>query len=646
MCGIAGLIDVAGRLGLQELRGGALAMSAAILHRGPDAGGVWADAACGIAFAHRRLSVVDLSPAGAQPMVSHSGRYVIVFNGEIYNYRALRAALPPVVWRGHSDTEVMLEAIEVWGLNEALRRAVGMYAFALWDARERALFLVRDRLGEKPLYYGMSGQTLVFGSELKALAASPGWQAEIDRDALDDYTRHGVIHAPRSIYRNVKKLPAAAWLRIDLKNAGRVLELLPHRYWSLEEIASRPPAPGNDVDLTGQLEDLLKQAVAGQMVADVPVGAFLSGGVDSSLIAALMQAQANAPIKTFSIGFHEAQYNEAGHAKAVASHLRTDHTELYVTPEQARAVIPRLPNMFDEPFGDSSQIPTYLVAQLARSHVTVSLSGDGGDELFGGYNRYFWAERYWARMHSTPAWLRNLGVIGVRALPPAAWDAVWRLLPQRAQLAQPGDKLYKLAGLAQARNGREAYAWLIAQQRERGSLVLGANAPGPAGAHALWNQPGRRLADNMMLADAQGYLPDDILVKVDRATMAVSLEARTPFLDHRVAEFAFQLPIAQKIRGTAGKWLLRQVLYRYVPPALIDRPKMGFGVPIDGWLRGPLKQWADDLLDPVRMQAEGYLNVARVRQAWDEHQSGRRNWQHFLWNILMFEAWLLEAAAG
>lgn len=644
MCGIAGLIDVAGRLGLQELRSGALAMSAAILHRGPDAGGVWADAACGIAFAHRRLSVVDLSPAGAQPMVSHSGRYVIVFNGEIYNYRALRAALPPVVWRGHSDTEVMLEAVEALGLNEALKRAVGMYAFALWDTSERALFLVRDRLGEKPLYYGITGQTLVFGSELKALAACPGWQAEIDRDALDDYTRHGVIHAPRSIYRNVKKLPAAAWLRIDLKNAHRVLELPPQPYWALEEVASRRSVQGTDAQMTGQLDGLLKQAVAAQMVADVPVGAFLSGGVDSSLIVALMQAQAASPVKTFSIGFHEAQYNEAGHAKAVASHLRTDHTELYVTPEQAQAVIPLLPKMFDEPFGDSSQIPTYLVAQLARSQVTVSLSGDGGDELFGGYNRYFWAERYWARMHGMPGWLRHMAAAGVRTLSPAAWDAAWRFLPQRAQLAQPGDKLNKLAGLAQARNGREAYAWLIAQQRESRSLVLGAGTPVLAGAHALWDQPGRRLADNMMLADARGYLPDDILVKVDRATMAVSLEARAPFLDHRVAEFAFQLPTEQKIRGAAGKWLLRQVLYRYVPPALVDRPKMGFGVPIDAWLRGPLKEWATDLLAPARMIVEGYLDVARVQQAWQEHQTGRRNHQHFLWNILMFEAWLRDNA--
>ena len=646
MCGIAGLIHIAGEWGVPELQTRVLAMSGAIAHRGPDGDGVWTDPACGVALAHRRLSIVDLSPAGAQPMVSHSGRYVMVFNGEIYNYQTLRAALPPITWRGHSDTEVLLEAIEVWGVEAALKQATGMYAFALWDTSERALFLVRDRLGEKPLYYGLVGRTLVFGSELKALTLCPGWQGAIDREALDDYTRHGVIHAPRSIYRNVKKLPAAAFLRINLKHAGRALELQPQAYWSLEAVASRQIIPSSDGSAVEQLESLLRQSVAGQMVADVPVGAFLSGGVDSSLVVALMQAQASAPVKTFSIGFHETAYNEAGHARAVALHLHTDHTELYVTAEQARAVIPRLPQMFDEPFGDSSAIPTYLVAQLARAQVKVSLSGDGGDELFGGYNRYFWAERYWARMRRAPGLLRALGAKGVRAMSPGTWDLLWRALPKRAQMAQPGDKLFKLADLAQARDGREAYAWLIAQHRKRGSLVIGAGTPTPAGEHALWSRPGRHLADNMMLADARGYLPDDILVKVDRATMAVSLEARAPLLDHRVAEFAFQLPVAQKIRGRVGKWLLRQILYRHVPPALIDRPKMGFGVPIDAWLRGPLREWANELLAPARLEEEGYLQVAPVRQAWQEHQSGRRNHQHFLWNMLMFEAWLEKTRAA
>ncbi len=642
MCGIAGLIHLAGGLSQQELEVRVSAMSGAISHRGPDADGVWSDLACGVALGHRRLSIIDLSPAGAQPMSSHSGRYVVVLNGEIYNYEELRARLPHTDWRGHSDTEVLLQVIETWGVEKALIHLVGMYAFALWDRRERALFLARDRLGEKPLYYGLAGGALAFGSELKSLTCLPDWHGELDREALDDYTRHGVIHAPRSIYRNIKKLPAATWLRVDFKNARSVLDSQPLAYWSLEDVAAMPQILDADSRATDQLEILLKQAVAGQMTADVPVGAFLSGGIDSSLVVALMQCQTMQPVKTFSIGFHEAGYNEAEHAKAVAAHLHTDHTELYVSPEQARAVIPSLPLMFDEPFGDSSEIPTYLVAQLARSRVKVSLSGDGGDEMFGGYNRYFWAERYWERMRGAPSALRALCVAGVRALSPGTWDAIWSVLPKSAQIAQAGDKLYKLADLAQARDGRQAYAWLIAQHREHASLVHGEGGQNQAGTHALWSREDRGLAENMMLADARGYLADDILVKVDRATMAVGLESRAPFLDHRVAEFAFRLPIAHKIRGDTGKWLLRQVLYRHLPQALMDRPKMGFGVPIDAWLRGPLKAWAEELLDPVVLASEGYLHVAPIRRAWLEHQSGRRNLQHFLWNILMFEAWLRE----
>lgn len=642
MCGIAGLIHLARGLGQQELEARVVGMTNAIAHRGPDADGVWVDAACGLALGHRRLSIVDLSPAGAQPMISRSGRYVTVFNGELYNYETLRAELSLTAWRGHSDTEVLLEAIETWGLAAVLKRAVGMFAFALWDVAARSLFLVRDRFGEKPLYYGLAGGSLLFGSELKALTVSPAWHGEIDRDALDDYTRHGVIHAPRSIYRNVKKLPAGNLLRIELKDAPRALELQPQAFWSLEEVAVRQIAPVADALAIDQLEILLKQSVAGQMVADVPVGAFLSGGVDSSTIVALMQLQASRPVRTFSIGFNESAYNEANHAKAVAAHLRTDHTELYVTPEQARSVIPHLPRMFDEPFGDSSQIPTFLVAQLARAQVKVSLSGDGADELFGGYNRYFWAERYWQRMRGMPKVLRSLGAVGLRAVSPANWDTLWRALPRGAQIVQPGDKLYKLAELALARDGHEAYSWLIAQYRMRDSLVLGVGESVRPGAHSLWERKDRSLADNMMLADARCYLPDDILVKVDRASMAVGLETRAPFLDHRIAEFALSLPIGQKIRDGVGKWLLRQVLYRHVPASLIERPKMGFGVPIDAWLRGPLREWAEDLLNPSRMAAEGYLNVAPIRLAWQEHQSGRRNRQHFLWNVLMFEAWMRE----
>lgn len=644
MCGLAGLIDLDSGLPRETLEARALAMAGAIAHRGPDADGVWSDAASGVALSHRRLSIIDLSPAGAQPMASHSGRFVVVFNGEIYNYEEMRAALPAQAWRGHSDTEVLLEAFEAWGIAGALKRAVGMFSLAVWDMRERVLTLARDRFGEKPLYYGIAGGHLCFGSELKALRALPGWNGEIDRTALDEFIRYAAVPAPRSIYRNVKKLPAASLLRIPLGEAARALELAPESYWSLEEVAAREPLRLGDDEATDQLEALLKAAVAGQMVADVPVGAFLSGGIDSSAIVALMQAQASRPVKTFSIGFDEPGYNEAEHAKAVARHLHTDHTELYVRPEEARAVIPRLPAMFDEPFGDSSQIPTYLVAALARQQVTVSLSGDGGDELFGGYNRYFWAERYWRRMRRLPGFARAMASATVHGLSPAAWDSLWRVMPAAAQMAQPGDKLYKLADLMGARDGQEAYRWLIAQYRERRSLVAGIETVPSAGDHGLWSVKGRRLAEQMMLADARGYLADDILVKVDRATMAVSLEARAPFLDHRVAEFACRLDIAQKIRGGVGKWLLRQVLFRHVPRALIERPKMGFGVPIDAWLRGPLREWAEDLLDPERLRAEGYLRVEPVREAWTQHLSGRRNLQHFLWNVLMFEAWLKQGA--
>lgn len=640
MCGIAGFIQFDASLAWNELELRARRMAGALAHRGPDAEGVWVQPAIGLGLAHRRLSILDLSAAGAQPMASHSGRHTIVFNGEIYNFEELRSSLPPSNWRGHSDTEVFIEAVEAWGLNEALQRTVGMYAFALWDARDRVLTLARDRFGEKPLYYGIAGGAFLFASELKALAVWPGWQGEIDRVSLDDFTRHGVIHAPRSIYRNVRKLPAASVLSIDLANVRRALDGSPQRYWSAEVVSERVRTSSSDAEATDELEVLLKRSVAGQMVADVPVGAFLSGGVDSSLTAALMQAHSTRAVRTFSIGFHETGYNEAEYARAVASHLGTEHTELYVTPNEARAVIPALPTMFDEPFADSSQIPTHLVARLARRHVTVSLSGDGGDELFGGYNRYLWTDRHWATMSAIPLTVRKLAAGAIRLLSPARWDSFWRLLPTRAQLAQPGDKMYKLADLAEVASSWQAYSWLISQHREDESLVLGVQAVPMAGMHALWQREDRAVVDNMMLADALGYLPDDIMAKVDRATMAVGLEARAPFLDHRVAEFAMRLPMKQKIRSGSGKWLLRELLHRHVPRNLIERPKMGFAVPIDSWVRGPLRPWADALLDPVRLRREGFFRVDVIERAWKEHLSGQRNWQHFLWNILMFEAWL------
>ena len=646
MCGIVAVVPFGTGLDAGALGGHATRMADAIAHRGPDAAGTWIGQESRVALAHRRLSIVDLSPAGAQPMASASGRFRIVFNGEIYNHAQLRGALPDPTWRGHSDTEVLLAAIESWGVDAALARSVGMFAFALWDARERALILARDRMGEKPLYYGLADNALLVASELKACSAWPGWRGSIDRNSRDDFMRHGCVHAPRSIYANVRKLPPACTLRIACTDARSALGLAPTPYWSLEAVAGMPAVHMSDAEAVDQLEALLEGAIAQQMVADVPVGAFLSGGIDSSAVVALMQKQAGAAVRTYSIGFHEDQYNEAHHAKAVAAHLGTEHTELYVSPEEARAVIPRLPSMFDEPFGDSSQIPTFLVAQLARRSVTVSLSGDGGDELFGGYNRYFWAERMWRRMSGVPLPLRRAAGAVVRAVPPVGWDRLWRVMPRRLQAAQPGDKLHKLAALAATADGREAYAWLIAQYREAAPLVIGAGPADPIGSHGLWNRPGRALAENMMLADAQSYLPDDILVKVDRATMAVSLEARAPFLDHRLVEFAFRLPMAQKIRGATGKWALRQVLARHVPDQMVDRPKMGFGVPIDTWLRGPLKEWAAHLLAPARLRAEGFLEPQPIAAAWAAHQSGRQNLQHFLWNALMFQAWREEACQG
>ena len=639
MCGVVAVLAFRSKFDSQDLSARAERMAQALKHRGPDGSGVWTDAAVGIALAHRRLSIVDLSPAGAQPMRSASGRFTITFNGEIYNYAEMRAALPEQSWRGHSDTEVLLASLEAWGVAGALARCVGMFAFAIWDAHSRELVLARDRLGEKPLYYGICDGVLLVASELKAIKAWPGWSDQIDLVALDDFMRHGYVAAPRTIHRNVRKLPPGSILRVPAARAAQALELPVERYWSLEAVAGRTSVALDDDEACQQLDSLLARAIGEQMVADVAVGAFLSGGVDSSMIVALMQRQAKRPVKTFSIGFHEEAYNEAQHAKAVAAHLGTEHTELYVTPAEARAVIPALPSMFDEPFADSSQIPTYMVAHLARHSVTVSLSGDGGDELFGGYNRYLWAHRIWRRMSVVPHRVRRAAGAAVQSVSPAAWDRLWRVMPKRLQAAQAGDKLHKLAGLAATGDGRAAYQWLIAQYREAAPLVIGVAGPGSGPGHALWGVHGRHLADDMMLADAQGYLPDDILVKVDRASMAVSLEARAPFLDHRLVEFAFSLPLAQKIRNGSGKWLLRQLLYRHVPRKLIDRPKMGFGVPIDAWLRGPLKAWAADLLDPARLHAEGLLHVAPIAEAWQAHQSGRRNLQHYLWNVLMFQAW-------
>jgi len=622
-------------------------MADTLAHRGPDDAGVWVDAGAGIALAHRRLSIVDLSPAGHQPMISAGGRYVIAFNGEIYNHLELRHELvtsgAAPAWCGHSDTETLLAALDVWGIEATLKRCVGMFAFALWDRERRLLTLARDRLGEKPLYYGWQDGTFLFASELKAFKVHPAFLGEVDRDVLTLYLRYNYVPAPYAIYRGVFKLPAGAYATLAATDLPGVAPRLTS-YWHVMDAVARPVY--EDLDDATALRDLeagLRRSIEGQMVSDVPLGAFLSGGIDSSVVVAMMQAQSNRPVKTFTIGFHEKAYNEAEHARAVATHLGCEHTELYVTPEQAMAVIPGLPDLYDEPFADSSQIPTVLIAQLARQQVTVSLSGDGGDELFGGYNRYFWAARIWQRLGSTPHVLRAGVAKMVMGLSPAAWnrlfDVVGFVLPARFRYANPGDKLHKLAEMLAARSPEEVYLYLISQWKQPADLVPGATEPSTVLTDRRNCAPLGHFESRMMYLDQISYLPDDILVKVDRAAMGVSLETRMPLLDHRLVEFAWQLPMHMKIRDGQGKWLLRQLLYRYVPKELVDRPKMGFGIPLDAWLRGPLRDWAEVLLSAERLVQEGYFNPEPIREKWQEHLSGRRNCAYHIWTILMFQSW-------
>jgi asparagine synthase (glutamine-hydrolysing) len=640
MCGFAGFLGGAPNIGFEAVL---RAMGDALLHRGPDDGGVWWDPAAQIGLSHRRLSILDLSPAGHQPMVSPCERFVLAYNGEIYNHLELRAELEAqnghFDWRGHSDTETLLAALRHWGVEGALQRLNGMFAFGLWDAAERTLFLARDRMGEKPLYYGRSGDTFLFGSELKALAAHPDWRGEVDRDALALYMRHNDVPAPWSIYRGIRKLPPAHFVAIG--DGGRAVGA-PRCYWDLGAVAEQgvAGASGTPEALADELDALLRDAVGRRMMADVPLGAFLSGGYDSSTVAALMQAQSSRPVKTFTIGFKEEGYDEAQHARAVAAHLGTDHTELYVTPAEALAVIPKLPTMYDEPFADSSQIPTFLVSQLARRHVTVALSGDGGDELFYGYERYFKATKIWVLLSRLPLPVRRLASGLLVHAPGNALEKTLGVLPKRLRVNHLADRLPKLAEVLVCENGESFYRRLVSQWKEPERVVLGARKP-----ETILSAPDRLpplpgLRERMMLLDMLTYLPDDILTKVDRASMAVSLEARVPLLDHRVVEFAWRVPTAYKYRDGQGKWLLRQVLYRYVPRELMERPKMGFGVPIEHWLRGPLRDWSEALLDEKRLREEGYFDPAPIRMMWEEHVAGKRRWHYYLWDVLMFQAWL------
>lgn len=655
MCGLAGFWQPEGEV-TEKATAVVRRMADTLRHRGPDDGGVWVDGQAGIALGHRRLSILDLSPAGHQPMVSATGRFVIAFNGEIYNHLELRAELEKrpsplaplpegegsIRWRGHSDTETLLAGFDAWGIRKTVERAIGMFAFAVWDREARVLTLGRDRMGEKPLYYGWQGEVFLFGSELKALKAHPAFAAEIDRDALCLLMRHNYIPAPHSIYRGIRKLPPGCLLTVYLQKREPVIE----RYWSFLEVAlagAANPLQGSPEEITEELEALLKSAVRQQMMADVPLGAFLSGGIDSSTVVALMQAQSSRPVKTFTIGFNEEGYNEAVHAKAVARYLGTEHTELYVTPGQAMEVIPRLPALYCEPFSDSSQIPTFLVSQLARQQVTVSLSGDAGDELFAGYNRYVLAINRWSRLSRVLAWARSIVARSLYAFSPKVWNTllapVQPFLTQWLRLTFTGEKLHKAAGVLNAQSVEALYLGLVTHWTPDG-LVIGGQEPATPLKGALPDLSTLDPVQRMMALDAITYLPDDILVKVDRAAMGVSLETRVPLLDHRVVEFAWRVPQSLKLRDGAGKWILRQVLYRHVPKDLIERPKMGFGVPIDSWLRGPLRGWAEELLSETRLKREGFFDPQPVRQKWVEHLSGRRNWQYHLWDVLMFQAWL------
>jgi len=645
MCGLVGALH--GGADQEEWRRRLMGMTHAILHRGPDAGDIWCDEAAGIGLGHRRLSILDLSPAGAQPMHSKCGRYVIVFNGEIYNFGDLRAELERIGERfvGHSDTEVLLAGFVAWGVEATLKRSNGMFAIALWDRQARELWLARDRLGEKPLYYGWHGGSFLFASELKALHAWPGFRPTIDRDVLTLYLRHNYVPEPFCIYRGLAKLTPGTYVKLAAgKPPGP--PLTPVAYWSMLDAARaglQSPlacAAEEGVDL---LEAALRKSVAQRMVADVPLGAFLSGGIDSSTIVALMQAQSARPVKTFSIGFTVPAYDEAPYARAVAAHLKTDHTELYVSPEETQAVIPLLPGMYDEPFADSSQIPTYLVSALARRHVTVAMSGDAGDELFAGYTRYCAAVELWQRQKRLPLAVRQTVASLLQAGTPAAWDSIfkllWPVLPARFRQQMPGDKLHKLARLLTLDDPLAMYMRMISLWHEPASVVLGATEPASIMAVAGQLPPDLGLVERMMLIDTQHYLPGDILAKVDRASMAVSLEARVPFLDHEVVELAWRMPLGWKVRDGVGKWVLREVLARHVPRAMFERPKMGFGIPIDAWLRGPLRTWAEDLLSESRLRQAGYFDPVAVRQVWQAHLAGGQNLQYLLWGVLMFEGW-------
>ncbi len=641
MCGLTGTWSF--REGEPEsLARDVAAMTEALVHRGPDDRGTFVDSRAGLALGHRRLSILDLSEEGHQPMRSADGRYVLVYNGEVYNFRELAARLEGrgVRLRGQSDTEAVLESIVVFGLEDTLRAMAGMFAFALWDAQERRLVLGRDRLGIKPLYWGIQDGRLLFASELKALRANPSFRVELDRDALALYMRHNYIPAPHAIYRDVRKLQPGRI--VTVRAADDVTESV---YWDAREVAragtEKPLAIGAD-EARERLDATLRTAVERRMIADVPLGAFLSGGIDSSLVVALMQRASTRPVRTFTIGFDEEGYDEAGHARAIATHLGTDHTELYVRPEEAREVIPKLPDFWDEPFSDSSQIPTYLVSKLAREHVTVALSGDGGDELFGGYPRYALARKLERYLRFVPGASKRALASALQAVSPRAWEGLSRTARAARVPIQPGwmgNRASRMAELLTHSHGGTLYRTLISHWKEPAALVIGAEEPETVLCDRSFETSFPDGTERMMLLDSLSYLPDDILCKVDRASMATSLEARVPLLDHEVFELAWRMPRELRIGPAPGKRLLREVLATYVPRELFERPKMGFGIPIGAWMRGPLRPWCEELLSEARLRREEFFVPGPIRQRWQEHVDNKRDWAYYLWDVLVFQAW-------
>jgi len=644
MCGFAGILTTAG-LRSDELADRARRMIAPIVHRGPDDSGVCVDEQAGLAFGFRRLAIVDLSANGHQPMWSPSRRFVMVFNGQVYNFKELRRELEQYGYgfRGHSDTEVILAAFERWGIHEGVRRFVGMFAIAVWDAHRRELSLFRDRIGKKPLYVYSEPGLITFGSELKALLAGPSFDRSIDRTALASYFRYLYVPAPKSIFQRAIKLPPGHILTVS---DPKLALPPPQPYWSLREVALTglaKPFTGSDAEAIDELDALLADAVRCRLYADVPLGALLSGGIDSSAVVALMQEMTTQPVKTYTIGFAEEEFDEARHAARVARHLGTDHTELLLTGEGAHAVIPRLPEIFDEPLADPSQLPTFLVSQLARQHVTVALSGDGGDELFAGYNRYLYGARVLSGVNRLPRGVRRLVAAGIGSVPQPTWDRLHRvttaLLPGVANQHLPGERMHKLGNLMRAASVGDMYRALLSAWQQPDSLLVDRGAIEDPNRRILDGGQPAHLLDRMMLADQLTYLPDDLLAKVDRASMAVSLEVRTPLLDHRVVEFSWRLAHSLKVRGRLGKWALRQVLYRRLPRHLVERPKMGFSVPIDRWLRGPLRKWAESLLSHDELGRNGLLEPAPIIGAWRELRDGRRPAGPALWAVIMFQAW-------